>query len=247
MGSVRNVIKTFSRMAKRNMVVAELKSNLVSDDRKKSVSSFSAPHFKKKAVVMMGTPSKEYVSMVHNKLLDSKKSKAEAEQKRKVADLQRKRLLEEKKKKAEEAKKARLAAAAKKAGKDEPAEESKEEEKPEETAMDVEETPPPVELTEEEKKTKFIKSSLPDIAEKVFAKTYASFSIPAADEGFDEVSFEWGKEGDCSGLLKKFILEQKLLQKVEDLQPSDWFKERFNSWQKSLAEWKKKQSEWKDP
>merc|ERR1712187_403977 len=158
-GGVRKIIKTFSRMAKRNMVVAELKSNLVSDDRKKSVSSFSAPHFKRKAVVLMGTPSKEYITMVHNKLLDSKKAKAEAERKKKAAEETRKRMLEEKKKKAEEAKKARLAAAAKKAGVEEVKEETdekeekeekeeiKEEVKAEDATMEAEDTPTVVELT----------------------------------------------------------------------------------------------------
>merc|ERR1712232_720841 len=53
-GSARKVINTFAQMAKRNMIVPELKSNLVADDRKKSLSSFSKPHFKKTAVVVMG-------------------------------------------------------------------------------------------------------------------------------------------------------------------------------------------------
>merc|ERR1712187_894189 len=150
--------------------------------------------------------------------------------------------LEEKKKKAEEAKKARLAAAAKKAGTEEEKEENTEEVKADDTKMEVEETPIVIELTEEEKNTKFIKSALPDISEKVFAKSYASFSLPTKEEGFDEVQFDWDKEKECTGLLKKFILEQKLLQKVDDLQPGAWFKERFEAWGKTLSEWKKKQT-----
>merc|ERR1712187_968829 len=150
--------------------------------------------------------------------------------------------LEEKKKKAEEAKKARLAAAAKKAGPEEATAESTAAEKVEDTWVEVEETPIVVELTEEEKNTKFIKSGLPDISEKIFAKSYASFSLPAKEEGFDEVQFDWDKEKECSGLLQKFILEQKLLQKVDDLQPGAWFKERCEVWTKSLSEWKKKQT-----
>merc|ERR1712187_61383 len=79
-GSVRKVINTFAQMSKRNFVVAELKSNLVADDRKKAISSFSAPQFKKKAIVLMGEPSKDYISTVHSKLLEAKKVKAEADQ-----------------------------------------------------------------------------------------------------------------------------------------------------------------------
>merc|ERR1712187_199217 len=39
-GSVKKVLNTFAHMAKRNMVVAELKSNLLADDRKKALASF---------------------------------------------------------------------------------------------------------------------------------------------------------------------------------------------------------------
>merc|ERR1711953_821089 len=163
-GSVKRVINNFAHMAKRNFVVAELKSNLVEDDRKKALAPFKAPHFKKSAVVLMGKPSKEYKARVQKKLLEDKKHKAEAERKRKVADEERKRLLDEKRKKAEEAKKARAAAAAKKAGVEESKEESKEEEKVEETKT-IEEPPAEVALTEEEKNIDFIKSSLPDISE----------------------------------------------------------------------------------
>merc|ERR1712226_853765 len=97
---------------------------------------------------------------------------------------------DEKKKKADEARKMRLAAAAKKAGEEVKEEETKEDEKMEETV--TEEPAAPVELTDEEKQIEFIKSDLKDISDKVFSKSYASFSLPAADEGFDEVRYDWG-------------------------------------------------------
>merc|ERR1712187_562656 len=152
---------------------------------------------------------------------------------------------EEKKKKADEARKMRLAAAAKKAGKEVEEGEIKADEKMEETV--AEEPPAPVELTEEEMQIEFIKSDLKDISEKVFAKSYASFSLPVADEGFDEVRYDWDDASKCGETVRKFVLEQKILQKAEDLTPSDWFKEKSAEWQKALSEWKKKHSEWKDP
>merc|ERR1712187_791117 len=85
-GSVQKVIKTCAPMAKRNFVVAELKSNLVGNDRKKTISFFKASHFKKSAVVFMGKPSAGYKAMVQKKLLKSKQAKADAERKKKAAE-----------------------------------------------------------------------------------------------------------------------------------------------------------------
>merc|ERR1712232_1511182 len=72
-------------------------------------------------------------------------------------------------------------------------------------------------------------------------------TLPAADEGFDHVRYDWEQAASCSELLRKYILEQKLSQKVEDLQPGAWFKEQSAAWQKLFVEWKKRQIEHKDP
>merc|ERR1719356_52574 len=86
-----------------------------------------------------------------------------------------------------------------------------------------------------------------DLTEKVFSKSYTSFGVPEADEGFDEVRYLWQDAAACAEILKKYLLEQKLTQKAEDLQPSAWFKEQLTTWKKTLDEWKKRQNEWKDP
>jgi hypothetical protein len=38
-----------------------------------------------------------------------------------------------------------------------------------------------------------------------------------------------------------------MTQRVDDLEPGEWFKGRWNNWTKLLSDWKKKQTEWKDP
>jgi len=161
--SVRKVLSAVAPVLPRNFVVAELKSNLVADDRSKALGRFSSQDFTRKAVVLMGEPTQAYKDRVHSLLLTQKKAKAEAEQRRKAQDEERKRLLELKKKKAEEAKKAKEAAAKKKAGEDdgkeeEPKADAAEEAKAEDTKM--EEPPAPVELTEEEKALSFRKMPL---------------------------------------------------------------------------------------
>merc|ERR1719512_523021 len=173
-------------------------------------------------------------------ILADKKRAAEAELRKKREEEARKRLLEEKKKKAEEAR--RKAALRKKAGEEEPAAEDADAEEPKEESMEVE-----VELTEEEKAQWFRKTSVPDVSEQVVSKSYAEFTFPVADEGFDEVSYKWQNEEPSAKLLKDWVFQKKLTQRVEDIQPGAWFKEEWQKWTKGLQEWRKKQSEWKDP
>merc|ERR1719512_577340 len=173
-------------------------------------------------------------------ILADKKRAAEAELRKKREEEARKRLLEEKKKKAEEARKAALR---KKAGEaDAPAEEEEKAEEPKDESMEVE-----VELTEEEKAQWFRKTGVPDVTEHVVSKSYSDFTFPVADEGFDEVSYKWQNEETSVKLLKDWIFQKKLTQRVEDIQPGAWFKEEWQKWTKGLQELRKKQSEWKDP
>jgi heterogeneous nuclear ribonucleoprotein U-like protein 1 len=245
-GSVRRVLVSIAPTLKRNYVIGEVKANLVPAERAEAISSFSAPHFRKKACVIMGDPNEEHVELVQKALLAEKIAVAELEKKRKAVDDQRKRLLEEKKRKAEEARKSKLIAQKKKEG-DHVETEDGEKKEESECKMDVDETSEVIELTEEEKKVVHRKTDTPDVSEVVFAKSFTSFALPSDEEGFDEVAYEWQPADECAKVLKAYIHELKLTQKAEDLTPSPWFKERWSAWQKQLTEWKKKATEWKDP
>merc|ERR1712113_994349 len=75
---------------------------------------------------------------------------------------------------------------------DEP-EEDEEEEEAEVEAMDEE--PPKVELTAEEKKTlKFVYSQTPDVSSYVLSTSFGKFSAPKKEEGFDDIRYDWEKE-----------------------------------------------------
>jgi len=104
-----------------------------------------------------------------------------------------------------------------------------------------------VELTEEEKALTHRKTASPDILDTILAKSYADFSLPSKEEGFDEVSYHWQSEADAGKFLKEWIFAKKLTQRVEDLEPGESFKESWTQWQKSLKEWRGLQSQWKDP
>lgn len=244
--SVRRVFSAVASTQKRNYIVPELRANLLCDERKKALARFSAPEFARAATVLMGEPSEEYKKKVQSLLLADKQGKADAEKRKKAQEEERKRLLEQKKKKAEEARKAKEAAQKKKEGKEveEAKEEAPAEEKGDEAKMEAE---APVELTEEEKKLWYRKSETPDLTEKTLSKSYAGFSLPTKEEGFETISFAWKGEAECASLLKEWIFAKKLTQRVEDLQPGAWFKEEWSKWTKMLNEWRRRQSDYKDP
>merc|ERR1719362_1884219 len=248
--SVRKVLDAIAPTQRRNYIVPELKGNLVSAERSEALQNFSALDFKKTAKVIMGEPDEEFKKKVQALMLADKRAAAEAKKKAAAQEQERKRLLLDKKKKAEEARKLKEIAQKKKQGKEveeepvEKEEDNKEEE--EEMKVDAAEEAP-VELTDEEKKVWYRKLDVPDVLEKTLTKTYASFSLPAKEEGFDEISYAWHPEAQVSELFRKWILERKLMQPAEELQPGAWFKEEWTKWQKTLQSWRKLQGEWKDP
>mmetsp|Transcript_92694 Transcript_92694/g.258181 ORF Transcript_92694/g.258181 Transcript_92694/m.258181 type:complete len:873 (-) Transcript_92694:242-2860(-) len=244
--SVRRVLAAVAPTQRRSYIVPELRANLIADERKEALARFGAPEFTRSATVIMGEPSEEYKKRVQALLLADKQGKADAEKKRRAQEEERKRLLEEKRKKAEEARKAKEAAQKKKEGKEvaETKEEAPKDEKKEDSKMDED---VPVELSEEEKVMWYRKLDAPDLSERTLAKSFASFSLPTKKEGFNEISFAWQSEDSCTSLLKEWIFQKKLVQRVEDLQPGTWFKEGWSKWQKTLQEWRKRQSDYKDP
>lgn len=104
-----------------------------------------------------------------------------------------------------------------------------------------------VELSEEEKRVWFRKPLVEDLGKKELGQSFANFSLPSADEGFDEVRFAWQPEEACMEYLKAWIAERKLTQRVEDLQPGAWFREQWQEWGALLQQWRARHGRWQDP
>merc|ERR1712129_335212 len=85
-----------------------------------------------------------------------------------------------------------------------------------------------------------------DLTYKELSASFSSFTIPTKEEGFDEIRYIWQGEEACSPFLKQWILEQKLTQRVEDLEPGSWFKEQMGEWHHLMQVWRQKQNDWKD-
>lgn len=91
--SARAMLQTIATAQQRNLVVMEVKSNLMKEERKEALIRFNMPHFKKVAQIMVGEPTKDYKERVASLMLKEKQEAADAEFKQKQAEDQRKRLI----------------------------------------------------------------------------------------------------------------------------------------------------------
>lgn len=182
---------------------------------------------------------------------EKKKRKEEAEEERKKKEEEAKEKKEtdgeDKTESKEEEKKEEDNAAKEEEKKEDSDEEMKpevdesDEEKPEPEPLDnANDKPPVAELTEEEKLDFFRRpqsQQLPDLAPFVLNTSFAKFSLPLLSEGFDEVRYGWNKADACEPYLRDWVRARKLTTRIEDIVPSDWFKEKWQDWQKNLQSW----------
>eukprot|EP00928_Gymnodinium_smaydae_P051303 TRINITY_DN3482_c0_g2_i1.p1 TRINITY_DN3482_c0_g2~~TRINITY_DN3482_c0_g2_i1.p1 ORF type:complete len:884 (-),score=246.83 TRINITY_DN3482_c0_g2_i1:38-2689(-) len=234
---VNTVLANIAPMVDRNFVLMGLKRNLTAKGRSSSIEGFD--DFKKVAVVAVGEPPEKQKEFARKALLEAKTAKAVAKAKKDAENARRKRLVEERRKKQEAmraAKKAKTESGEKKEEKADEPEKEEEEKKEEEPETEVQ--VPEVTLDDEEKKVWYRKSEVPDISPDLLASSYSTFTLPGDDEGFDEVRYAWKPAGEAAERLRAWILARKKTQKVESLQPSQWFKDEHAKWQKAVKEWR---------
>jgi len=132
--------------------------------------------------------------------------------------------------------------------KEEVKDEVKEEETKDEEMKEEEdnEPPPTVELTEEEKAEVFKKGAtdVTDLTSATLEKYYGKFTVPDTTEGFDEMRFEWDGQAESTDYLRKWVIDRKANSRMDDLQPSDWFKEKHHEWLKLFAGWQASQKKY---
>jgi len=131
------------------------------------------------------------------------------------------------------------------AAKEEEKEEDEEEDEAQEEPEEPEEPMPKETLTPEEKKLCFRPSLVKDLAAVVLSTNFTKFTLPKKEEGFDEIRYEWAAGPKAEQYLKQWILDKKVNSRVEELKPSNWSREKLQSWQKVVAIWQKKQQDYK--
>merc|ERR1712217_484254 len=115
--------------------------------------------------------------------------------------------------------------------------------KEEEEEDDDSEPAPRVELTEEEKREVFRKRDTPDITVEELNKFFGKFTVPDKSEGFDEMRYEWEGAKESYEYLRKYVVGRKKNERMDDLEPSAWWKDKHAEWIKQFNDWQAKQKE----
>eukprot|EP00913_Durusdinium_trenchii_P033697 g31545.t1 len=71
--------------------------------------------------------------------------------------------------------------------------------------------------------------------------------MTAAARRDQDIVFAWQGEEGSAEYLKRWIADKKLVERVPDLRPNEWFREKLRQWQQTLSRWKRKQEDWSDP
>lgn len=221
MRQMSNLIRSVSPVLKRNFIVMEVRNNLLSHERRKNIARFDRKDFKRVAVVVMGEPTDAHKAFVRQKMLLKKREKA-------VNDVKRQHALEERRKERN--------------GKNGDASKGDDAEKESPSLEDAVKEAEAVELSEEELNQWFHKSTQAEL-KKELSDSFADFALPTADEGFDEIRYEWQAQEECCKYLKEWIAKHKLMHKVEDLVPGAWFKEKWAEWSRTIQEWRRKHND----
>ncbi|CAE7700927.1 HNRNPUL1 [Symbiodinium sp. CCMP2592] len=214
--SIRRMIQSIAPLQKRNYIVMEVRGNLIKETRADALSTYFDSCYKKVAKVVVGDASKDFVKMSQELMLAEKQEQSDKEFKMKKEEAARKKAAEKKMKEIEKAKKKA----------------EKERQKK-------------LEEMKKEKKMKFRKTALPDVASSLLNRCFTKFTVPDLEEGFDDISYEWSQGGKAGEYVTKWIKEKKLTSRVEDLTPSVWFKTKASAWQKVLSQWQAKVPEYK--
>jgi len=238
-GTLKRVLQEVLGIQRRNFVVMEVKGNLTKDERCEALSKITMAHFRKVAKVLIGEPDADFKEKVWDLVLREKQRRIDEQwAKTRDADKQ-KRALEKAKKKAEKAENAENDGKEEKTERDDVNEDEEKGEK----------LKPPLraELTEDDKREWFPPASaVPDLSPTVLTSAADGFTIPGEDEGFDVVEFPWSGQSECEEQLKEWIVERKASKRVDDIQPSIWFADKWKEWQRTLTMWHGKHIESKD-
>jgi len=104
-GSIRRAVMAMAPLQPRNYIIAEVRANLIKDDRKEMLSRFESATFKKIAHVVVGEPNLDFKKRTNQQFLKQKQEASNAEFAAKKAEEKRKKLLEKRQKELEKARK----------------------------------------------------------------------------------------------------------------------------------------------
>eukprot|EP00435_Cladocopium_sp_Y103_P061919 s551_g23.t1 len=184
--SVRRMLQAVAGIQKQNLVVMEMKSNLLKSERKELTTRWAACGCKRVAAVVVGEPpasfrafSQEMMLRIKQEALTAEFKAKVQEERKKTAEKQQPLDPENKAKKVQDALKRKAEFEKRKREAETRGETFDEKEEDEEEVKDVElEDVPQAELTAEEKKLVFRKAPVNDLTPYVLNTNFQKFSLP---------------------------------------------------------------------
>jgi len=118
-------------------------------------------------------------------------------------------------------------------------------EEPEEEAEEPMEPATQATLSEDDLKVVFRTQAVKDLSSAAVAKIFRHVSLPEKAEGFDDIKYCWENKDGATKYVREWVLANKREQRVEDLVPGEWFKEKWAAWSAEVGGLRKKQTEFK--
>lgn len=94
-------------------------------------------------------------------------------------------------------------------------------------------------------KGKKISQKLPDINPNILSSVFRKFCLPEETEGF-ELEYLWANAEDAAEHIIAWCRKQKVTQKITDIKPSDWFKDKVDEWLNCKMEWRRRQKKYQE-
>ena len=85
---------------------------------------------------------------------------------------------------------------------------------------------------------------MPDATPQMLAKMFHKFSLPTAEEGFDEVRYVWNNQTISQDYFDEWSRKMKL-QYFISFKKGDAFQSQQKLWQEASKEYQQKQKKWK--
>jgi len=216
-----------------------VKGNLLREERLASLKQFRSAHFRKVACVMMGDPSVDHKAFLQRRAVEEKHQLTTAQLQANALKRKAEKVYssgcEQKKRKLED----------KSSNEEVSCEQGSGADVSDEGAG--EDSPRVAQLVEVEQHEPWLKktSSLSDVSPFALSQIVLKGSLPDLSEGFDDVVYAWQPYEEAKTHMRRWSLERKIGVRVEDIQPSDWFREKWSLWQNDLQAWEAKHKEYK--
>ncbi|MCS5643246.1 MAG: hypothetical protein NZ807_08315 [Dehalococcoidia bacterium] len=95
--------------------------------------------------------------------------------------------------------------------------------------------------------TRFQKPSVFDQNPHVRSANFTNFTLPTTAEGFNTLVYMWQNKEQSIKCVEQWMNARKIPTRIENIAPSEWFRQEWAKWQTQLFQWHQTLNEFKNP